>query len=306
MHLNGSICEADTVAYCGNAGIDCTSAIEGWQDGVCEAGACVATICKDGYAITTSKTCEKFCKINGQVKCGEECIDPATSQDYCGADEKCGNYTPCGDYQICENGKCKDNVSAADPSFATDDGIPNGITLKLINKSGKDICYSGKFKLFIKQNGPQNGWETSDKTYELECHLTPPTHEEGGWPHWHENKLTLAPDESKEYDFTEFTEYKGNGSYVQTVKVALDTYVNGTWYFFEKDNSGFIESGGKTGVPAIKLGFAALNQDGTRGDNAFILHVRPVKASDSKLEKGKKYNLIIYEAVTDSKYWHCD
>jgi hypothetical protein len=60
------------------------------------------------------------------------------------------------------------------------------------------------------------------------------------------------------------------------------------------------------GGPAIKLGFAAMEADGKRSNSAYIIHVRPVKASDAKIEKGKKYNLVIYKADTDSKYWYCD
>ena len=248
------------------------------------------------------------CQTAGQVKCGDVCIDPLTNQTYCGADAKCEHYTTCGDKQSCEGGTCHLNVSASDPSFATDDGIPNGITLRLINKSGKDICYSGKFIMYIKENGPQNGWGNDNKPigYGLPCHLAGPSNENGGYAHWHENKFKLKPDEYKDYDFTEFIDYSGNGSSVQKVAIPIDKYVNGKWYFYPDNNVLFESSNGAGGIPAIKMGHAAMEQDGTRGDHAFLLHVRPVNANDGKLEKGKKYNLIIYEAVTDSKYWYCD
>ncbi|MBO4351699.1 MAG: hypothetical protein J6A01_12265 [Proteobacteria bacterium] len=309
MHLNGDVCELDTIEHCGSTENNCANAIEGWKEGACSEGACIVASCMDGYHITEAKTCEQDpqgCETDGQVRCEDVCIDPKTSQAYCGADEKCENYKKCEDNESCKDGVCERNVSADDPSFATDDGIPDGITFRLINKSGKDICFSGKFKVYIKKGGPQDGWAEGATTYELECHLSAPTSEAGGWAHWYENKLTLAPDAYRDYDFTEFTEYWGNGQNVTTKIVPLDEYVNGQWYFFSEDNPGFIASNGAGGVPAIKLGFAAMKDDGTRGDNPFLLHVRPVKASDGKLEKGKKYNLVIYEAVTDSKYWHCD
>ena len=60
------------------------------------------------------------------------------------------------------------------------------------------------------------------------------------------------------------------------------------------------------GGPGIKLGFAAMEKDGKRSNSAYIIHVRTIKPNDCKVEKGKKYNLIIYKADTDSKYWYCD
>ena len=314
MHMMNNSCEADSIEHCGSAENSCANAVEGWLEGVCEAGACVVTSCKDGYHVTESKTCEQdmpACELEGQVKCGDVCVDPLTSLAFCGADESCEHYTPCGSNQSCVGGKCNNNeiaVSADDPSFATNDGIPNGITLKLWNKSGKDICFSGKLKLYIKKDNPLNGWATdgSATTHELECHFSAPTYVGDGWPHWYENRIQLAAGESIEYNFTEFIEYIGNGSTVQTTKIPLETYVNNNWYFVSEDNPSFVGSGGGGGVPAIKLGHAAKKDDGSRGDNPFLIHVRPVKASDGKLEKGKKYNLVIYEAVTDSQYWFCD
>lgn len=312
MHPNENSCEMDTIEHCGSIENSCADTIEGWKQGECSGGKCIVTECVDGYRVTNNK-CEldkSVCEIKGQVRCAGECIDPLTNQAYCGADETCDNYIPCIDNQACQNGKCEFNVSADTPSFATNDGIPNGITIRLFNKSGKDICFSGKLKPYIKKGGPNDAWKsdgtTAATTQELECHLVPPTNVADGWPHWSVNSLTLAADAYKEYNFTEFTEYWGNGSFVQTVKVPMDTYANGEWYFVAEDNPAFVGSGGKGGVAAIKLGFAAKKEDGTRGDNGFLLHVRPVKPGDSKLEKGKTYNFVIYEAVTDSKYWYCD
>ena len=314
MHLNGNGCEADSSAHCGSVSNNCADTVEGWLEGDCVGGACIVTVCKTGYHITVGKICEKdppACDIAGQVRCGSECINPLTNSVYCGADGKCENYTKCGGNQSCKSGKCINNeieVSASDPSFATDDGISNGITLRLINKSGKDICFSGKLKMYIKQGGSQGGWGSDGLAVgrELECHISAPSSNAGGWPHWYENRLKLSAGEFRDYNFTAFTEYQGNGVSVQTIQIPVDTYANGSWFFVSEDNPSFIGSGGAGGVPAIKLGHAALKDDGSRGDNAFLIHVRPVKASDCKISKGKKYNLVIYEADIGNKYWHCD
>lgn len=264
----------------------------------CSAGACVAKVIEQ----------PQTCQTAGQVKCGESCIDPKNNKKYCGADSNCTHYTTCGDRYACENGICKfdySTVTASEPSFTTDDGIPNGITYRLINKTGKNICFSGKFKPYIKKGGPHNGWNSdgsgSPTTQELESHITPPTDVSDGWPHWHINDIKLAPNEYKEFSLTEFKQYNGNGTTVQTVVEPMDKYTNGEWYFLAEDN---VAAGG----PCIKLGFAAMERDkgNKRSNSAYIIHVKPIQASDCKVEKGKKYNLIIDKADTDSKYWYCD
>ncbi len=67
------------------------------------------TACKDG------KTCQNgecvgagpvnHCE-HGKVKCGEDCIDPMTDNDHCGADSSCQNYTACVDDKTCVGGEC--------------------------------------------------------------------------------------------------------------------------------------------------------------------------------------------------------
>ncbi len=43
----------------------------------------------------------------GQVKCGEVCIDPQTNKSFCGADANCGSYSNCAaDGKTCEAGAC--------------------------------------------------------------------------------------------------------------------------------------------------------------------------------------------------------
>ena len=279
--------------YCG-ADENCThytSCNESSQD--CIGGTCV------NKQVDQPQNCN-----SGQVKCGNTCIDPKTNKQYCGADANCTHYTTCGDRYICDSGNCEfdySTVTADEPSFTTDDGISNGISFRIINKTGKNICFSGKFKPYIKKDNPYNAWKTdgtgSDTTQELECHITPPTHCNGGWPHWSVNDIKLAPDEYKEFSLTEFKKYNGNGSFVQTEIEPMEKYTNGQWYFVAED---------APGGPGIKLGFAAMEKDGKRSNSAYIIHVRTIKPSDCKVEKGKKYNLIIYKADTDSKYWYCD
>ena len=82
---NKSFCGADDA--CANY-TDCAA-----QGKTCEAGACVG-----GAPVNE---CDP-----GQVKCGEDCIDPRYNDKYCGADENCQNYIECKEHEWCMNGQC--------------------------------------------------------------------------------------------------------------------------------------------------------------------------------------------------------
>ena len=59
-------------------------------------------------------TQESSCITPGFVKCGESCVDPATSIQFCGANENCEHYEICGSEQICHAGHCTDNPQEDD------------------------------------------------------------------------------------------------------------------------------------------------------------------------------------------------
>ena len=187
------------------------------------------------------------------------------------------------------------NCSASDNSFATNDGASNGITFRLINKTGKYICFSGKFKPYVKQ-GDYNKW-TSDASAEkeLETHICGPDSKAGGWPHWYENPYTLAPDQALEFTLKEITIYQGTGTegVIKTKKQSLDTYTNGKWHFMSVDKG--------NSIPAVKLGHGTKDKH----NSAWLVRVRPIKSSDCLVQKGKKYNMIIYSADTSSPDWNC-
>ncbi|MBQ8035932.1 MAG: hypothetical protein IJ268_02975, partial [Proteobacteria bacterium] len=42
----------------------------------------------------------------GQVVCGDKCVDPKTDKGYCGANESCQNYVACQGEQVCIDGQC--------------------------------------------------------------------------------------------------------------------------------------------------------------------------------------------------------
>ncbi len=53
---------------------------------------------------------EPTCDIHGYVRCSDECIDPMTSNLFCGADENCTHFEICQDAQNCEQGKCTPEI----------------------------------------------------------------------------------------------------------------------------------------------------------------------------------------------------
>ena len=50
------------------------------------------------------------CKTPGAVICSDVCIDPMTSNKYCGANQYCENYETCGETRACKDGKCQASV----------------------------------------------------------------------------------------------------------------------------------------------------------------------------------------------------
>ena len=50
---------------------------------------------------------EPACKTEGYVSCGGTCIDPKTSNAYCGANEYCENFVACKETETCFNGRCR-------------------------------------------------------------------------------------------------------------------------------------------------------------------------------------------------------
>ncbi len=198
--------------------------------------------------------------------------------------------------------EAKKAAEEAKASYATSDGPSDGIKFKFINKTGAYICFSGKFKMYIKQGDSQNWSSDASQEKELEAHLNAPDYTGDGWPHWYKNNYELGPDETKEFTLKQIVAYQGNGTSVQTVTTSLDTYTDGSWYFMSVDKY----NNGAVAIPAVKLGHAAWNRSTNELSNsAFLVHVSPVKASDCCVQKGKTYNLIIDSADTNDDEWNC-
>ncbi|MBR4984120.1 MAG: hypothetical protein IKY83_00065, partial [Proteobacteria bacterium] len=58
----------------------------------------------------------------GEVVCGNQCVDPLTSVYFCGANEECMNYSVCTEDQACVEGKCTDGSVIIDPTKECEDG----------------------------------------------------------------------------------------------------------------------------------------------------------------------------------------
>ena len=132
-----SECEPDTAEHCGTTDNNCLNDEEhaGWVRAICNADKkCEATKCSDTYVhtgadcLTAAECCGMFCRdctrVKGKVcsgvgeegecidKCGTDriecektCIDPQTSNTYCGS-KNCTPH-PCLTGQECVNGKCE-------------------------------------------------------------------------------------------------------------------------------------------------------------------------------------------------------
>ncbi len=82
--------------------------------------------CQNYTACVDDKTCVGGeCSVKpedgkcpeGQVKCGESCIDPQTNNGYCGADAKCENYRSCEPDWSCHGGECQAPIECGSMVF---------------------------------------------------------------------------------------------------------------------------------------------------------------------------------------------
>ena len=105
VNCNGACINPITSSeFCG-ANEYCEGYVNCGTDLICQAGHCVAN--------------ETTCSTDGDVLCDNRCIDPMTSNKYCGADEHCKGYTECTDDTSCQNGTCKKTQSPEEPDPPT-------------------------------------------------------------------------------------------------------------------------------------------------------------------------------------------
>lgn len=66
------------------------------------------------------------CKTPGFVSCGGICIDPMTSDTYCGANTYCEGFSICAaNHLVCRSGKCVDPNTTPDPGTPSTPPNPN-------------------------------------------------------------------------------------------------------------------------------------------------------------------------------------
>ena len=154
-HLFANKCEADDETHCGSHTNDCTK-LSGWKKGNCIDKTCFAEECNAGYhlaslydnnnheitsceedthgacgsvntkcgdnEVCTNGECQENCKP-GEVICGGSCINPMTSNNFCGADASCSSYLACSEFETCSNGQCVlSSCKNAGESLCTENG----------------------------------------------------------------------------------------------------------------------------------------------------------------------------------------
>ena len=136
VECDGDFCKQipePTVIHCdAENGDSCDEGMipSSWAVGVCEEHECHLVQCRDGYTMINGdchragECCGEFCAncvVNGKVcsstevlqgecltecpvdmvDCGNVCIDPKTSHEFCGADENCKNFERCNSERVC-------------------------------------------------------------------------------------------------------------------------------------------------------------------------------------------------------------
>ena len=97
------------------------------------------------------------CQFPGYVNCKGSCIDPASSSQYCGANEQCENYKVCGENEACRNGKCEPTSLCTHNKCAPDEYCSEYGCTK-IDTCTRDKCegWCGDFKNDPKHCGNCN------------------------------------------------------------------------------------------------------------------------------------------------------
>ena len=99
-------CEADSTENCGSHGNACAASTEGWKDGACTEGKCVATECAENYELKGDK-----CEAISSVECGKnehenEGKCEADSLEHCGSHDNACASTEGWKDGACTEGKC--------------------------------------------------------------------------------------------------------------------------------------------------------------------------------------------------------
>ena len=95
-HLRDGECVPDSETECGNALTNCT-ALEGWANGTCENGRCMASECDEGY-------CSK----------DYTCMEGTSNAQACGVSGICET---CADSLACIDGECRSNPCGANECY---------------------------------------------------------------------------------------------------------------------------------------------------------------------------------------------
>ena len=83
---------------------------------ICQNGKCVdkseqpkdpCQFCTIDQICQNGKCVDKPCSTQGYVRCDGTCIDPMTSNAFCGANESCEGFENCGDSKSCTQGRCE-------------------------------------------------------------------------------------------------------------------------------------------------------------------------------------------------------
>ncbi len=111
-HLNGNICEADSVDNCGAHGNLCSDVVDNWQAGECSDKQCVVSACANGFVVSQSgDACD--CPTETHHLNGDAC--EADSLEYCGAhDVNCARDVKNWQTGECRSKKCVVSACAND------------------------------------------------------------------------------------------------------------------------------------------------------------------------------------------------
>lgn len=122
QHRQDGECQADTMTDCGAYGNNCL-AMDGWKEGSCVSGKCVAEACQDGFDLLEE---EKICILHSDCPDGDKHLYESECED--NTVENCGEHGfACADTVegwlegTCPHGKC--TASKCKEGFCLSNGV---------------------------------------------------------------------------------------------------------------------------------------------------------------------------------------
>ena len=116
-HVHNGRCQPNDLQNCGKHKYDCAQNVDGWKDGVCEAGSCIASSCREDYKLSNGRcTPLKGCPTGEHINHNTNACEPDTLESCGRSDYACTSLKGWVSGE-CVAGKCIATVCNEDEGY---------------------------------------------------------------------------------------------------------------------------------------------------------------------------------------------